>query len=107
MDKLAHGCGSQYILMLRNLGEDFDCHEDLYQVPGETSTTGSQQEIATLFRVSLNLFEKWGVTGEQAAILLGMPLRAFQRWKGKGPTSVLPSAMPDCRTSWASTRLSG
>lgn len=51
---------------------------------GEVNSVTAQQEAAALFRASLSLFEKWGVTDEQAAMLLGMELRAYRRWKGQG-----------------------
>jgi len=38
-----------------------------------------------MFRASLNLFAKWGVTDEQAAVLTDMPVRSFRRWKAEGP----------------------
>jgi hypothetical protein len=38
-------------------------------------------EAHALFRAVLNLFGKWGVNDEQAAILLDMPLRTYHRWK--------------------------
>ncbi|WP_338466542.1 antitoxin Xre-like helix-turn-helix domain-containing protein [Novosphingobium sp. ZN18A2] len=63
---------------------------------GEVNSVTAQQEAAALFRASLSLFEKWGVTDEQAAMLLGMELRVYRRWKGQGAASVLPSVMLDC-----------
>jgi len=44
----------------------------------------TQEEAAAMFRAALNLFGKWGLTDEQAATLLDMPLRSFRRWKGEG-----------------------
>ena len=38
-----------------------------------------------MFRAALNLFAKWGVTDEQAAVLTDMPVRSFRRWKAEGP----------------------
>jgi hypothetical protein len=45
----------------------------------------TQEEGAAVFRAALNLFGKWGVTDEQAAILLDMPVRSYRRWKAEGP----------------------
>ena len=41
-------------------------------------------EGAAMFRAALNLFGKWGLTDEQAATLLDMPLRTYRRWKAEG-----------------------
>jgi len=41
-------------------------------------------EAAAMFRAALNLFRLWGVTDEQAAILLDLPKRTFARWKAGG-----------------------
>ena len=38
-----------------------------------------------MFRAVLNLFGKWDLTDEQAAILLDMPVRTYRRWKAEGP----------------------
>ena len=45
----------------------------------------TQDEGAAMFRAALNLFAKWGVTDEQAAMLTDMPVRSFRRWKAEGP----------------------
>lgn len=37
-----------------------------------------------MFRAALNLFTKWGVTDEQAAVLTDMPVRTYRRWKAEG-----------------------
>jgi hypothetical protein len=42
-------------------------------------------EAAAMFRAVLNLFGKWGLTDEQAATLLDMPVRTYRRWKADGP----------------------
>ena len=41
----------------------------------------TDEEAAALFRAALNLFRLWGVTDDQAAILLDLPRRTFARWK--------------------------
>jgi Protein of unknown function (DUF2384) len=41
----------------------------------------TQEEAAAMFRAVMNLFGLWGVTDEQAAILLDTPLRTYRRWK--------------------------
>jgi len=45
----------------------------------------SQEEGGGLFRAVLNLFARWGVTDEQAAVLTDMPVRTYRRWKAEGP----------------------
>lgn len=45
----------------------------------------TQAEGEAMFRAALNLFGKWGITDEQAAVLLDMPVRSFRRWKAEGP----------------------
>lgn len=44
----------------------------------------AQDEAAAMFRAVLNLFGKWGLTDEQAATLLDMPVRTYRRWKVEG-----------------------
>lgn len=38
-------------------------------------------EGAAMFRAAQNLFQRWGLTDEEAAILLDMSLRSYRRWK--------------------------
>ena len=38
-------------------------------------------EAGAMFRAILNLFARWDITDEQAAILLDIPLRSYRRWK--------------------------
>lgn len=38
-------------------------------------------EAAAMFRAAVNLFQRWGVTDEQASILLDVPPRTLARWK--------------------------
>lgn len=45
----------------------------------------TQDEGAAMFRAAVNLFGKWGITDDQAALLLDMPVRSFRRWKAEGP----------------------
>lgn len=45
----------------------------------------TQEEGGALFRAALNLFSRWGITDEQAAVLTDMPVRTFRRWKAEGP----------------------
>jgi hypothetical protein len=42
-------------------------------------------EGAAMFRAVVNLFARWGLTDEQSATLLDMPLRSFRRWKTGEP----------------------
>lgn len=44
----------------------------------------TQDEAAAMFRAALGLFGKWGLTDDQAATLLDMPLRSYRRWKAEG-----------------------
>lgn len=44
----------------------------------------TQEEAAAMFRAALGLFGKWGLTDEQAATLLDMPVRTYRRWKAEG-----------------------
>jgi len=41
----------------------------------------SEKEAAAMFRASLKLFHRWGLTDQQAATLLDVPPRTFARWK--------------------------
>jgi hypothetical protein len=41
----------------------------------------TDEEAAAMFRAALNLFRLWGVTDDQAAIILDLPRRTFARWK--------------------------
>jgi uncharacterized protein (DUF2384 family) len=41
-------------------------------------------EAAAMFRAALNLFRHWGLTDEQAAVLLDVPTRTYRRWKLEG-----------------------
>jgi hypothetical protein len=44
----------------------------------------TEEEAAALFRAAKGLLGKWGLTDEQAATLLDMPLRSYRRWKAEG-----------------------
>lgn len=45
----------------------------------------SDDEAAASFRAALRLFSLWGLTDEQAALLLDLSLRSYRRWKAEGP----------------------
>jgi hypothetical protein len=45
----------------------------------------SEAEGQAAFRAVRTLFGHWGVTDEQAAVLLDTPLRTYRRWKADGP----------------------
>lgn len=45
----------------------------------------SEAEGAAMFRAAVNLFARWGLTDDQAAVLLDTPLRSYRRWKVEGP----------------------
>ena len=38
-------------------------------------------EGAAMFRAAVNMFAKWEITDDQAAILLDVPVRSYRRWK--------------------------
>lgn len=48
----------------------------------------TQEEAAAMFRAAVHLFGKWGLTDEQAATLLDMPVRSYRRWKADGACRV-------------------
>jgi uncharacterized protein (DUF2384 family) len=41
----------------------------------------SDAEAAAMFRATVSLLRLWGVTDEDAAVLLDMPVRSYRRWK--------------------------
>jgi Protein of unknown function (DUF2384) len=41
----------------------------------------TDDEAAAMFRAVVNLFRFWGVTDDQAAMILDLPRRTFARWK--------------------------
>ena len=41
----------------------------------------TDEEAGAMFRASLNLFARWGVTAAEAAVLLDTAPRTFGRWK--------------------------
>lgn len=49
--------------------------------PPFTTAPITDAEAAAMFRAALNLFRLWGVTDDQAAVLLDLPRRTFARWK--------------------------
>jgi uncharacterized protein (DUF2384 family) len=49
--------------------------------PNFTPEPITDQEAAAMFRAVTNLFRFWGVTDEQAATLLDLPVRTYRRWK--------------------------
>ena len=42
-------------------------------------------EAAAMFRAALVLFDRWGLTDEQAATLLDVAPRSYKRWKASVP----------------------
>ncbi len=42
-------------------------------------------EGGAMLRAAMNLFGKWGLTDEEAATLLDLPLRTYRRWKAGQP----------------------
>jgi hypothetical protein len=41
----------------------------------------TDEEAGAMLRATLNLFRLWGVTDDQASIILDLPRRTFARWK--------------------------
>ena len=41
----------------------------------------TNDEAAAMFRAAVNLFRLWGLTDEEAAVLLDLPVRSYRRWK--------------------------
>lgn len=41
----------------------------------------TDDEAAAMFRAAGNMFRLWGVTDEEAAMLLDLPVRTYRRWK--------------------------
>src|SRR5690348_8686988 len=46
----------------------------------------TDEEGAAMFRAAVNLFGRWTLTDEQAALLLDLNLRTYRRWKAEGVT---------------------
>lgn len=53
----------------------------------------TEAEAEAMFRACLNLFKLWGVSDEQAALLLDLAPRTFARWK----TGSVGRISRDCR----------
>lgn len=51
------------------------------EVPPFAPEPITNEEAGAMFRAVLNLFGKWGLSDEQAAILLDAPIRTYRRWK--------------------------
>lgn len=49
--------------------------------PAFTSAPLTEVETAAMLRAALALFGKWGLTDDQAAVVLDLPLRTYRRWK--------------------------
>ena len=45
----------------------------------------SDDEGGAMLRAVLNMFGKWEITDEEAAILLDLPVRTYRRWKAGQP----------------------
>lgn len=45
----------------------------------------TDEEAGAMFRAAVNLFGLWGLSDEQAALLLDLALRTYRRWKTEGP----------------------
>jgi uncharacterized protein (DUF2384 family) len=41
----------------------------------------TDEEGAAMFRAALNLFRRWGLTDDQAAVILDLNRRTYARWK--------------------------
>ena len=78
--------------MLANIRKGFDFAGIWGKCSAKFNSINAQQGADALFRASRSLFEKWGVTDEQAATLLDMPLRSYRNWKGQG----IGKCSPEC-----------
>lgn len=45
----------------------------------------TDEEGGAMLRAVLNLFGKWNITDEEAAVLLDLPVRTYRRWKAGQP----------------------
>ncbi len=45
----------------------------------------TDEEGGAMLRAVLNLFGKWDITDEEAAVLLDLPVRTYRRWKAGQP----------------------
>ncbi len=45
----------------------------------------TDEEGGAMLRAVLNLFGKWDITDEKAAVLLDLPVRTYRRWKAGQP----------------------
>lgn len=45
----------------------------------------TDEEGNAMLRAVLNLFGKWDITDEEAAVLLDLPVRTYRRWKAGQP----------------------
>jgi len=65
--------------------------KDMHSLAVETTAADftdapiTDAEGAAMFRAALNLFRLWGLSDEQAAALLDLPIRTFARWKAGEP----------------------
>lgn len=53
--------------------------------PDFVATPITDDEAAATFRAAVNLFRHWGMTDDEAAILLDVKPRTYGRWKAEGP----------------------
>ena len=49
--------------------------------PGFQPARITDDEAAAMFRAAVRLLGLWGVTDEQAAVILDLPVRSYRRWK--------------------------
>jgi len=45
----------------------------------------SDEEAGAMLRAVLNLFGKWAISDDEAAVLLDLPVRTYRRWKSGQP----------------------
>ncbi len=53
-------------------------------VPDFAPAPITEAEAAAMFRAARSLFQLWGLSDEQAATLLDLPVRTYRRWKAEG-----------------------
>ena len=49
------------------------------------SNPATDADAKVMLRATITLFAKWGITDEDAAILLDLPVRTYRRWKAGQP----------------------
>lgn len=56
----------------------------------------SRKEVGAVFCAALNLFTRWSVTDEQAALLTTMLVSTYRRWKAEGAGHLSRDGLAAC-----------